>query len=219
VLIGIFLGAAFLSRIHLLTTLPFFIGIALNKKNLGRQILSIFVGLAPFVIFYAFYNTVRFGSPFQTGYTLIPGVLEEPWYSKGLIHPSYIINHLRLIFTKLPLFSTNPPYIKPSWGGLAIWITTPAFIYALGANLKNRVVAWSWIALLTIAFIVFSHGATGFTQFGHRYAVDFYPFLMLLTIYGVKQQLKWHHWLLLAISIIVNLWGVLWINKFGWVSF
>ena len=219
-LIGVFLGAAVLSRVHLIITLPFFLLFTYRPKYLLQRGSSILAGLAPFVIFYALYNYVRFGSPLQTGYTLIPGILSESWYSKGLIHPSYIISHLKLFLTKLPIFTASPPYLKPSWGGLAIWITTPAFIYAFSASVKEKNVILTWTALIAIALVVFSHGATGFTQFGHRYAVDFYPFLLLLTIYGVsKTNLKWIHWFLLALSIIVNLWGVLWINKFHWVSF
>jgi hypothetical protein len=59
----------------------------------------------------------------------------------------------------------------------------------------------------------------GWTQFGYRYAIDFYPFLTLLTIKGVtKTGLRWHHWLLLFIGILVNAWGVIFINKLGFVG-
>jgi uncharacterized membrane protein len=124
------------------------------------------------------------------------------------------------MFLKLPIILKDFPFIKPSWAGMAIWITTPAFIYALGARLKDKINILSWISILSVGLVNFSYGSTGFSQFGYRYAVDFYPFLILLTIRGVsKTGLKWHHWLLLFVSIMVNLWGVLWINKFGWVSF
>jgi hypothetical protein len=120
----------------------------------------------------------------------------------------------------LPIVQATPPFLIPSWNGLAIWITTPAFIYSFKASFKKHEVKLSWFALLSIAIVVFSHGATGFTQFGYRYAVDFYPFLIFLLIISLsKKKLKWHHWVLLIISILVNLWGIVWINKFGWVSF
>ena len=112
------------------------------------------------------------------------------------------------------------PYIIPSWAGLSIWITSPAFIYAFFADIKDRLVRYSWISILLIMFVVFTHGGTGWAQFGYRFAVDFYPFLIFLVIMSIKDRnLKWHHWVLLSLSIIVNFWGVLFINKFGWVTF
>jgi uncharacterized membrane protein len=49
--------------------------------------------------------------------------------------------------------------------------------------------------------------ATGWTQFGYRYALDFYPFLFLLTI-KVMGPGK-HAYLFVLLSVIVNLWAVL----------
>ena len=64
------------------------------------------------------------------------------------------------------------------------------------------------------------HGGTGWAQFGYRFAVDFYPFLFLIIANNFQGcKLGRVHWLLLFVSIFVNLWGVLWINKFGWVGF
>ncbi len=224
ILVGLLVGAAYLSRIHVIITLPFFlyaigIGLNINKQNI-KKLFLVGLGLFPFFAFDAIYNLVRFGVPWDKGYFLIPGLLTEPWMSKGIINIAYIPNHLQLLFLQLPKFLNIPPYIEPSWYGLAIWITTPAFIFSLKASLKEKINLFAWLAIFSILFIVSIRGGTGWTQFGYRYAVDFYPFLMFLTIKGVsKNNLRWYHWLLLAVAIVVNLWGVLWINKFGWVSF
>ena len=217
--VSVFFGMAILSRLQTILTLPLII--FLNKNNLSKKnILFYLIPLGILMILYGYYNEVRFDSFFQTGYSLIPGVLDEPWYSKGIFHLSYIKNNLRVMFTSLPIFKSEFPYITPSWGGLSILITTPAFIYLLLAKLKEKENLFAWIPLLLVALVTFSHGGTGFTQFGYRYAVDFYPIIFLLLANSLKgKNLKWHHWLLLIICIIVNLWGVLWINKFGWVSF
>lgn len=217
--ISVFFGMAILSRLQTILTLPLIV--FLNRNNLSKKnILYYVIPLGILMILYGYYNEVRFYSFFQTGYSLIPGVLDEPWYSKGIFHLSYIKNNLRVMFTSLPIFKSEFPYITPSWGGLSILITTPAFIYLLLAKLKEKENLFVWISLLLVALVTFSHGGTGFTQFGYRYAVDFYPIIFLLLANSLKgKNLKWHHWLLLIVCIIVNLWGVLWINKFGWVSF
>lgn len=218
-MVSLFMGMAFLSRIQTMLVIPLIIYLNWNGLNLKRL-----VGyLLPFVfavLFYLIYNHSRFGSVFETGYSLIPGVLQEPWYSKGIFHYSYIPNNLRVMFTSMPIIKNEFPFITPSWGGLAIWITTPAFLYFLIFNLKDKANWMAMFSLIATALITFSHGGTGFTQFGYRYAVDFYPLIYFIIGGNLKaKELRWHHWLLLVISIIVNTWGVLFINKFGWVSF
>jgi hypothetical protein len=97
--------------------------------------------------------------------------------------------------------------------GLAIWFTTPAFLFALKSKVKDPVTWWSWLAIISIAIVIFTKDLSGWI-FGYRYAMDFYLFLFILTVRGMGPNLKWYHKLLTIVGIIVNLWGVLAINKF-----
>ncbi len=221
-LIGAFLGLAYLSRPHTLLSLPIFLYLLKNdirSKNI-KSYLSFLIPLFVFVGFDAIYNFTRYGIPINKGYFLIPGTLEEPWFEKGIMHPSYILEDLKIAFLGMPKILNRVPFIQPSWAGMAIWITTPAFIYSLFAPWKEKVVKLAWLSIFLIFLVVGVHGGTGFAQFGYRFAVDFYPFLIFLTIKGVARTgLKWHHWALLIFGVLVNLWGVIWINKFSWVSY
>jgi hypothetical protein len=218
--VGGLLGMAILARLQLIVVTPFLLKMILKSRKYKWRVLGNFgFGLGVGVGLALVYNTLRFGLPWKTGYVLIPGVLKEPWYEQGIFSLSYIPRHLKVIFGALPKFLPQVPYVMPSWRGLAIWITTPAFIYALKAPLKDLGVQMAWLASMAIMLVDFAHGTTGFAQFGYRFAVDVYPFLFLLTIMGVGKKLSWHHWLLLSLSVLVNLWGVIWINKFGWVEF
>lgn len=220
IVVGLMLGTAYLARLQVILSLPLFLYFLFDKRKWIRNFFEFALGVLPFVTFDFYYNFVRFGTIFDKGYYLIPGVLNEPWNKNGLFNPANILNHLKVIFGALPNFRNTTPFVTPSWWGLAIWITTPAFIYSLWANIKEGVTRYSWLSIALISFVIFSHGTTGFAQFGYRFAVDFYPILIFLVIKGVASTgVKWHHWLLLALSIIVNLWGVLWINKFGWISY
>lgn len=216
-LIGILLSCALLSRLQVIFAVPFFLTyVSENKraKEVGQYLLGLFV----FVFLYSSYNSLRFGAPHITGYRLLPNIFDEPWFSEGQFSLSYIPRHLNLLFLQLPKVIDHAPYIYPSWAGLSTVLTTPTFVYAFTNLKKDKLTILSFAAILGIGLINFSYGSTGFTQFGYRYAMDFYPFLILLVIKSVTQTgLKWHHWLLLAMGIVVNLWGVLWINKFGWV--
>lgn len=220
VLIGIFLGAAYISRYHTILALPFFIYLLKDKLKKLQNLILFGLSLSILFFFDSAYNLIRFGVPWDKGYFLIPGVLSEPWFSNGLMSPVYIINNLRVAFLSLPKFINEKPYIEPSWGGLSIFITTPAFIFSLFAKWKETINKFAWLAIILIFGFVLMHGSSGFAQFGYRFAVDFYPFLIFLTIKGVERVgLKKIHWLYLILGIVVNLWGVLWINKFGWVGY
>lgn len=225
VVMGIFLGAAYLSRVHVVLSFPYFLFVlytSLDKsyflKRLVRAFSQFALGLLPFLLFNFYYNFIRFGVIWDRGYYLIPGVLDEVWFHKGLIHPSYIANNLKTMFLSFPIFQNTKPYVLPSWAGLSILITTPPFILLTKIKKTKENLA-ALAALLPVALVVFLHGTTGFAQFGYRFAVDFYPFLFLLLIRVVAKSQKGPAWFLLVLAILVNFWGVLWINKFGWVRY
>lgn len=226
-ILGLFLGATYLSRIHLALTFPIFVYLLWKEDGRslplhGKKFISLVLFSIPILLFIGFdffYNFSRYGTIFNKGYFLIPGTQNEPWFSKGIMHPSYIIEDIKVAFLAMPKLIPEFPYIRPSWAGMAIWLTTPAFIFSLWAGNKQNVKLF-WFSILIVFLIVGIHGGTGFAQFGYRFAVDFYPFLTYLTILGVANQKgpNWYHWLLLIISVLVNLWGVIWINIYSWVG-
>jgi hypothetical protein len=217
---GLLVGASYWCRLPTILTLAFFavmIGFAYRgeRSKIPVQILKLAAGASVFVGLNMLYNYVRFGTPFDVGYWLIPGVVDEPWFSHGLFSLWYIPCNMGAIFAALPVFTSEPPYVLPPWTGMAIWVTTPAFIYALRSK-RTEAITWaSWLAILAVASVLFTRGCTGW-GFGYRYAMDFYPFLFILTVNGMGEQLRWHHRALIILSVLVNLWGVIWVNKFGW---
>ena len=230
-LTGLSLGASYWTRLPTILSFPFFMAMYFDEwyrsdstQSIIRRINLkplIYMGLGAgiFVVFNAVYNYLRFDTPFDISYYLIPGIFEERWYQSGIFDISYFPRHLKIIFARLPNFSGEFPYVTPSWNGLAIWITTPAFIFALRAGIRSKMAIGCWLSILLIAFVDFCHGTWGFQQFGYRFAVDFYPFLFLLTVKGIGDRIRWYHIALIVIGILVNLWGVLWIYKFGWVGY
>lgn len=225
-LIGLFVGGAYWSRLPTILSILFFLLMIaiLEKEKRGRKIFQFILGVSIFLFLNFLYNYLRFGTIFDVAYYLRPNLLEEPWFQKGLFSLSYIPNHLKALFLEGPRLLNHFPYFQPSWAGMAIWMTTPAFLFALIStfkHFKDKLTLACWLAILPIAILVMSHGGTGFTQFGYRYAVDFYPFLLLLTISGMtneKLELKWYHKFFILLSVVVNFWGVICINKLGLVG-
>ncbi len=298
-LAGLLLGAAFWSRPTTILALPFFVimfsdqwlpqsnGTSLLRRIDLRPLLLLGAGVGTFVLSDFIYNYLRFGTPLNAGYTETKiAHTDTALFSHGQFHMSYISRHVPIVFERLPRFTSEAPYVTPSWSGMAIWASTPAFFYALFAGIRNkRVIAlgsalifitmaiitirtiaktwdlgWAslsftdgltvypflllialaiiagirnkliiacWAAIIPIALTLFVYAATGWAQFGYRYALDFYPFLFLLTLIAIGDNIRWHHKSLILIGVLVNFWAVLWIYNFDahgylglrWVGF
>jgi hypothetical protein len=226
-LVGLLVGASFWCRLPTALAIFFFALLAVWQQNpvdIKGKIKSslpylgkLAVGMGFFVLLNFIYNYVRFGSIFDVGYWMIPGILDEPWFSKGFFSFYYITDNLVPFLTGLPIVTSTAPYLQFPMTGLAIWVTTPAFIFALKSKLKDATTISAWIATISIALIIFTKGLSGW-GFGYRYAMDFYPLLFLLTVQGMGSNLRWYHKLLIIAGIVVNAWGVIAINKFPGVS-
>ncbi len=224
---GLFLGASFWSRLQTILSFPFFLimysrkwmnkaeGLTFIKRINFKVLFSFGTGVGIFIVLNFIYNYIRYDTILDVSDYYRPGILDEPIFQKGKFDISYIPRHLKVLFTGVPIFLSEPPYIKPHGWGLSIFITTPAFIYSLFANLKNRLTLACWSAIIPVALITFCHGGTGSWAFGYRHALDYYPFLLILTVKAMGEEIKWHHKALILLSILVNLWGVIWFNKIG----
>ena len=260
--------------------LPAAEGKSLRQRLKLRPLMELGVALGVFVLLSLIYNYMRFDTPLDASQHRLPDrVLAQPWFNHGPFDYSYISRHTLVAFQSMPIIQENAPYVLPSWSGMAIWATTPAFFWALFAGTRDwRVIAggwavilvttgiivskatvpvwpgdWHWAAdwhtyqfphqanllpfyaliamaiytgrrdkfilacwagLLPVALMLFTFAGTGFAQFGYRFGLDFMPFLFLLTVKGMGEDLRWHHKLLIVASIVVNLWGVVWIYQF-----
>ncbi len=89
-------------------------------------------------------------------------------------------------------------------------------LFGLTIGLRDRFVLACWSAIIPIGLMLFTYAFSGgWPQFGDRFALDYYPFVFLLVVRAVGSDLRWHHKLLIALAIMINLWGVLWIFHFN----
>jgi 4-amino-4-deoxy-L-arabinose transferase-like glycosyltransferase len=224
-LVGLTLGCAALSRLPTVLAFPFFLLLAYNQNDSWKprlkQMVIFFVGLAIPIGLNALYNIARYGTPLDVGYYMIPGIAQDPFFQQGIFNIAYIPRHITAIFLQGPNFLSSFPYIQPNWIGLGLFFTTPAFlfIFNLKAIWHNKLSRYAALAVLCILPPIITHGTVGFTQFGYRFSLDFTPFLLLLTAQGMREKLGWPEKALIILSVLVNLWGVVSIIKFGFVSF
>jgi hypothetical protein len=121
------------------------------------------------------------------------------------------------------LFDAACPVALPRDTGMSLLLTSPLYLFAIPALRRygmNRLVTGSALAILIITFVNLMHFSQGWVQFGYRFSLDFVPWALVLVALGM-QRVRAPLWLaiagvLLAVSIAVNLWGVVWGNVLGW---
>jgi hypothetical protein len=163
------------------------------------------------------YNYVRFGVFGNQAYEVLINMGKgDPLYQKGLFDLSYWRGHVFVLFEAKPILLGwhEFPYILSGVGGLAIYYTTPAFVYALRAPWDRWTLA-CWTGILLFIGVLFQFGGTGMTQVGYRFALDFYALLTVLTIrgmdgwvHGVHKPIRAWHMAFIAICVVMNSWWV-----------
>lgn len=227
VLIGIFIGGAYLARLPTILAALFvmlycwerFVPQRLASGEIAwsqalRAWLRFSGGIVCAVLLNAWYNWVRFGRIDNIGYTLLEGFDQMWWFRYGLLDVRYIPGHLREMLLRPPVFRAEWPFIVPDIYAMALWVTTPAFVLIAWARWQSRIVIASAATTLAIAAPILMHGASGFAQFGYRYTLDFTPFLVLLTASALSRGVTWWMKGLIVASVLANLWGVLMLSFF-----
>lgn len=223
-LIGLLLGLSFWARTPVIFTAGFFY-IYLYKKfwpisSKGiRSFLLFSLGIGFFVLFDVFYNFLRFGqfSPFAP-YELIPNLDKDPIFRDGFMNFYFIPRHLDALFLRLPKFIPQLPFMIPSLYSTAIWFTSPAIIYIFRAKI-NRLVLACWIGILFPLLMIFMWAGVGYVQWGYRFIQDIMPFILILLGFGVGNRPSKFAYFLIFLSIFINGWATILINKLSIFSF
>jgi hypothetical protein len=237
VAIGLFLGIAAMSRLPAMMAFPFFVAYfawcatqpaasgvfgavdepipVLGKvdEDAIRRFLGACVrfgfGLGIPLLACLAYNMQRFGAPFQMGYALIPGVLQEYEYRFGIFSWHNIGRNLNAMLLQGPRPTVDLPFFIPArQGPLSLLLTTPAFVWAVKARGPNLLSLGCWVSCALTLVPVLTHGDIGGEQFGYRFAQDIYPFLFLLMIRGMDGKLTTERVMAIALGLLVNFWGM-----------
>jgi len=171
------LGAAFLCRPTMIASGLFFviafIPLWLRKpeENGGRwglnfsPIARFAAGLAPFLAIEGVFNYLRFDTPFETGYGYTEQAFQDfqkPLYTHGLFDIRYMPKHPRILLEAMPVFtkpgdpcdtSASCAPVIPSQNGLAIWVTTPAFLMTVFTGVTDRRIVRIGLALIAAACV------------------------------------------------------------------
>ena len=175
-----------------------------RKRALGPAIAV----LAPAIALYVIYNEVRWGTPYDIGYT--------EWYHQDQIgQPTgspfrlrYLRYELDSFFLTIPRLVRGFPWIAPSYSAVAIEVASPALVLAFFVREKSRLVLALAAAATLVAVPSFVYYANGGSQFGMRHALDFMPFMFPLVVLATRRVPSWISYPLLYVSVAVGLWGI-----------
>lgn len=154
------------------------------------------------------HNKVRFGDAFELGHRHLAIVWRPRIEKWGLFSYHYLPKNLGVVLTSLPFTGNSAAPFQVSAHGLALWITTPIYAWALW---PKRTSPLFWALSATAAAVAVPdllYQNTGWVQFGYRFSNDFAPFLFAMIATGAR-RLSVPFWLLAAWGIAVNAFGAL----------
>ena len=228
---GALLGAAFMSRPTVIMAGLFFVvmfsDLWLKPRLEGQPLLGridwrpaaqFAAGIAPFLLVSMALNYLRYDNPLETGYAYVESAHQtshQYWYSEGTLDISYIQRHPPVLFGAMPVFQHGAPYVLPSWFGAAVWLTTPAFLYAFFPGIRRPwIIGGLGAALAAAATAIIAGAATRNLDLGPfdrdiTGSWDFLPFwdahLFELDLMGSWQYLPFYAGVALSIGASILL--------------
>ena len=240
VLAGLLLGLAATARLPVALGGLFFL--FAGGGTVRSRVVSVGLGaLLPLVALVA-YTYVATGHPFNPAYDYLYRYEVNAYPQLGydgawsIEDPRYIPQNLaRMLFQPpdvLPtcdaagaargLFDASCPIVVPDAVGMSLILTSPAWLIALAAVRRrwtDPVVSGGIIASLAIATLDLMHFSQGWVQYGYRFSLDFAPFLlpvMALGLDGLEGRWRRLGYALVGLSVIMQLWGIIWRGVLGW---
>ena len=224
-LAGLCLAFGFATRTPLVFATPLFVLEALRVTRLpipnGRGLLQRFeVGrlmrlllafalpLAAVLALGCWHNAARFGDPFEPGYRYLNVVWAARIAKWGLFDYHYLARNLGVVLTSLPWFPAQGGPVQINAHGLALWVTTPMYLWLLVAKRWSALARALLLSAALVALPTLFYQNTGWVQFGYRFSNDYAPLLFaLLAIVG--PPLRGAFMLASSFAVIVNFFGAL----------
>lgn len=223
-LVGIFVALAGFTRINLFG-MVFFYALEIMRTHLEdkkRAFVGILIPVMITMFVLGIYNFRRFGSFFESGYAKHAFELNDTGNNNkiGYFNVAHAPTKLYLLLFAAPEpvkrqnleYVLKFPYLKANGYGMAIWFTSPLFIYLLLVKKKSYTLsALGAIGVLAIPSLLFS--GTGSSQFGYRYSLDFIPLLFLILLPAFDKGVPKFAKFLIAAGVVFNccymlsIWG------------
>lgn len=165
---------------------------------------------------YMWYNSARFGDPFEFGHDYLPEFAEA---DEGQFSLSYVPVHLEALFATFPVPDERLGLTFPAFDGFAFFLANPMFLLffvywirdMVRRQMTARRVAWV-VAFWVNLFLLTLHKTMGGWQFGARYTVDLLPYALLYLLEDGAAKPNTFDCIVCACAILFNLYGALVMN-------
>jgi hypothetical protein len=155
------------------------------------------------------HNHVRFGNAGEFGYQYLTVAWAARMKKWGLFDYHFFARNLGVVLTSLPWSDTTGrvPF-QINLHGLALWFTTPLYLWLLWPRRKGATVVALYLTAAAVAIPGLFYQNTGWMQFGYRFSNDYAVFLfaLLAIVVGRVGPL---FWALASWSVAVNAFGAL----------
>ncbi len=218
-LVAFFFALACESRFTVILTLPAFAywlarGFAVEKRDV-RALVPALATLLPFAVLWVAYNEARWHVPWDSGHTIffhqdvnVGDVIGSPFALQN------VPPQLWSFFVQAPQFLAQRPYVIPPQSGVALTWTSPALLLAFLARRPLPLVVSLWCSTVLAAIPSLMYYVNGSIQFGMRHALDFEAFLFVLMALAARRGLHPAWRVLIAVSIVMGIWGSWYWNTF-----
>jgi hypothetical protein len=211
-LVAVYFALACGSRFTVILTLPAFgywlaAGFDRAKRDL-RALVPAAATLVPFGALWVGYNLARWHVPWDSGHTIF--FHQDAFVGSTVGSPFEVANvpgQAWSFFVQWPQFTGAWPYAIPPLSGTALTWTSPALVLAFFVRRPLPLVVSLWCATVLAAIPNFMYYVNGSIQFGMRHALDFEPFLYVLMVLASRRGLHPVGRVLIAISVLMGIWG------------
>lgn len=223
VLAGACLALAFATRAPMIFAAPLFLSELLRAaraseaggagfiarhdvSRLARGLVAFALPIALVAALLLWHNHARFDDAFEPGYRYLQIAWQKRIEKWGLFDYHYLARNLGVMLTSLPWIS--PSGLVINGHGLALWLTTPMYLWLLWPRRRSSLVHALYGTAALVALPSLFYQNTGWVQFGYRFSNDFSVLLfMLLAIAG--PALRGAFVLAATFSVLVNFFGAL----------
>ena len=159
------------------------------------------------------YNHARFGQPFEFGHSLLSGGAGARIRDHGLFNTWYLNGNLSAALVNLPRLMPEAPYLNISKHGLSLLFTTPVLFLLARPRTFAPLGQALWATVFAAAVPGLLYQNTGWEQFGYRFAMDYFPYLVCLLACGGR-PLTTKVKALIVFGVAVNLFGAITFGRF-----
>ncbi len=160
------------------------------------------------------YNAARFGSPLEFGHSYLTGGPAARIREHGLFSTYFLNLNLSAALTNMPRITTSAPYVLITKHGLGLLFTTPLLLLLARPKAFPPLRRAAWLAVAFAAVPGLLYQNTGWEQFGYRFAMDYFPYLMILLALSARPITR-RVQLVIGFAIAVNLFGAITFERFG----